>query len=44
MIDPFEYLRSNIQKNKKIFRDEEYLVFENWIKIPLNKQTALFSE
>ena len=27
IIDPLEYLRKNIQKNKKIVRDEDYLLF-----------------
>ena len=44
IIDPLEYLRKNIQKNKKIVRDEDYLLFEDGIKLPLYKQTALLSK
>ena len=41
IIDPLDYLRKNIQKNKKIFREGDNLVFEDGIKLPLNKKTAL---
>ena len=44
IIDPLEYLRKNIQKNKKIEREGEYLLFEDGIKLPLYKQTALLSQ
>ena len=44
IIDPLDYLRKNIQKNKKIVREGENLVFEDGIKLPLDKQTALCSK
>ena len=44
IIDPLEYLRKNIQKNKKIIREGNNLVFEDGIKLPLDQQTALFSQ
>ena len=44
MIDPLDYLRKNIQKNKRIIREGDNLVFEDGIKIPLDQQTALTKE
>ena len=44
MIDPLDYLRKNIQKNKRIIREGDNLVFEDGIKLPLDQQTALTKE
>ena len=44
IIDPLDFLRKNYQKNKKIVREGDNLVFEDGIKLPLNKQTALSSQ
>ena len=44
IIDPLDYLRKNIQKNKNIIRDGDNLIFEDGIKLPLEKQTALSSQ
>ena len=41
IIDPLDYLRKNIQKNKKIYREGDNLVFEDGIKLTLNKKKAL---
>ena len=44
IIDPLDYLRKNYQENKKIVREGDNLVFEDGIKLPLNKKTALSSQ
>jgi hypothetical protein len=36
-----DYLRKNIQQNKKIIRDGDNLIFEDGVKLPLNNPTAL---
>jgi hypothetical protein len=41
LIDPLDYLRKNIQQNKKIIRDGDNLIFEDGVKLPLNNPTAL---
>ena len=41
IIDPLDYLRKNIQQNKKIIRDGDNLIFEDGVKLPLNNPTAL---
>ena len=44
IIDPLDYLRKNIQKEKAINRDGDNLIFEDGVKLPLNSQTALTSK
>ena len=43
IIDPLEYLKTNIKNGKKIIREGNYLVFEDGIKLTLDKITALKS-
>ena len=40
-IDPLLYLRDNIQQNKIINRDKDYLVFEDGTRLPITTPTAL---
>ena len=40
-IDPLLYLRDNIQQNKTINRDKDYLVFEDGTRLPITTPTAL---
>ena len=42
-IDPLDYLRKNIKQNKNIIREGDNLIFEDGVKLPLNKPTALMS-
>ena len=44
IIDPLDYLKKNIQNNKRIIVEGNNLVFEDGIKLPLNKETALLSQ
>jgi hypothetical protein len=42
-IDPLDYLQKNIQQNKNIIREGDNLIFEDGVKLPLNKPTPLKS-
>ena len=41
IIDPLDYLRKNIQQNRKIIREGDNLIFEDGVKLPLKNPTAL---
>lgn len=41
IIDPLLFLRESLQQNKRIYRDKDYLIFEDGVKLKLETPTAL---